>query len=175
MSSYNLRTLILEQHSKEQTLRIINLVNDNQKKFDQLVELFLNDPDSKIRQRAGWPLSYCVEHKPGLIKPHFKAIIKNLRKKDLHDAEKRSIVRLLQFTEIPESLHGEIMDQCFRFISNPEESAAVKAFSLTILQKLTESYPEIFPDLRLIIEDRWHYETPAFKARAKRSLKKIIN
>lgn len=175
MSTANLRSLILEKHSKEQTNRILLLVNENQKKFDELVNLFLNDPDRKVRQRAGWPMSYCVEQSPGLMRPHFKAIIKNLRKNDLHDAEKRSTVRLLQFTEIPESLQGEIMDQCFRFISNPEESAAVKAFSLTILQKLTKSYPEIFPELRLIIEDRWDYETPAFKARAKSILKNSTN
>ena len=67
----------------------------------------------------------------------------------------------------------KLMDACFQFISSPEEAIAVKAFSLTVLDNLSNSYPEILPEIKSIIDARWEYETPAFKTRAKKILQKI--
>jgi hypothetical protein len=61
----------------------------------------------------------------------------------LHRAVKRNVVRLLQFVEIPWKLHGEVMNYCFDFIADVKEAAAVKAFSLTILENLCQQYPDI--------------------------------
>jgi hypothetical protein len=33
--------------------------------------------------------------------------------------------------------------------------------------------PEIINEIKLVIEERWDYETPAFKARAKKLLKEF--
>ena len=130
----------------------------------------MND-EYRVVQRAGWPMSYCVEKYPELIKKHFPRLLKNLNKKGIHDAVKRNTVRLLQFTPIPEKFHGEVMDICFRYISSPTEPVAVKAFSITVLQNLTKQYPEIINEIKLVIEERWDYETVAFKTRAKKLLK----
>ena len=72
--------------------------------------------------------------------------------------------------EVPETLHGDLMNACFDFIQSPVAPAAFKAFSLTILEKLCKHYPEIKQELQLIIKDRWEMETPAFRARAKKIL-----
>jgi hypothetical protein len=47
----------------------------------------------------------------------------------------------------------------------------VKAFSLSILQNLSQQYPEIKKEVRLIIDERWPYETAAFHSRAKKFMK----
>jgi len=65
------------------------------------------------------------------------------------------------------------MDICFQYISNPEEAIAVKAFSLTILSKLGEKYPEILPEIKTVIEALWEFESPAFHSRARKILKKL--
>jgi hypothetical protein len=65
------------------------------------------------------------------------------------------------------------MDTCFRYIASPDETVAVKAFSLTILHNLSHQYPEIKNELKLVIEERWNYETAAFRSRAKKILKNI--
>jgi hypothetical protein len=65
------------------------------------------------------------------------------------------------------------MTACFQFISDVDTPVAVKAFSLTLLDNLSKEYPEITPELKLIIEDRWNDETPAFKSRAKKILQRI--
>ena len=91
----------------------------------------------------------------------------------LHDAVKRNTLRLLQAISIPQRFHGEIMSLCFDYIASPDESAAIKAFSLTVLQNLSKQYPEIKQELKTIIEDRWEYESAAFKSRAKKILKQL--
>ncbi|MBK8089678.1 MAG: hypothetical protein IPK31_18100 [Chitinophagaceae bacterium] len=99
--------------------------------------------------------------------------MKTLRKEKLHNAVKRNIVRLLQEVPIPEKLHGEVMDTCFGFVADVQEAIAVKAFSLTILENLSKQYPEIKHELKVIIEERWDYETAAFHSRAKKILKNL--
>jgi hypothetical protein len=168
----NLRETILEEHSKAQTNKIVKWIGNNQERFDLLFNLFLND-EYRVVQRAAWPLSNCVINHPKLIQKHFTKLIKNLHKPNLHDSVKRNTVRLLEHISIPRRLHGEIMNICFGYISDPQEKVAVKAFSLTVLQNLCRQYPEIRQELKTIIEDRWDYETAAFRSRAKKILKEL--
>lgn len=149
----NLREEILAEHSKAQTNKIIQWVGNSQKRFDELVYLFLHD-EYRVTQRAGWPLSYVASAHPQLVKKHLKILVKTLRQQNLHNAVKRNIVRFLQDIPVPEELHGEVMDICFSFIMDPQEAVAVKAFSLTILEKLATDYPEIINELKVVIEER---------------------
>jgi hypothetical protein len=165
----DLRKTILQEHSKQQTARIVKWVGGLQERFDELVQLFLND-EYRVVQRAAWPLSYIVIAHPPLIKKHLKKIITNLANPKNPDAVKRNTLRLMQHIEIPLALHGRVMDLCFGYISSHTEKAAIKAFSLSILENLAKVYPEIKGEVKVIIEDRWDVETPAFKVRAKRFL-----
>jgi len=168
----DLRATILAEHSKAQTNKIIKWIGSDQKRFDELFKLFLND-EYRVVQRAAWPLSYCVINHPELIKKHFLKLVKNLQRPDIGDSVKRNTVRLMQHISIPERFHGEIMNLCFDFISDPQEKVAIKAFSLSILQNLCRQYPEILQELKTIIEDRWDYESAAFRSRAKKILKQL--
>lgn len=164
-----LRETILAEHSKAQTNAIVKWVGNSQERFDALFHLFLTD-EYRVVQRAAWPLSYCVIGHPQFIEKHFKELINNLHNPKLPGAVKRNTLRLLQHLEIPEEFHGEIMNLCFDYITSPDEPAAVKAFALTILQNLAQSYPEIKDEVKIIIEDRWEVESPAFRSRAKKFL-----
>src|SRR5689334_19715854 len=95
-----LRETILKEHSKANCARIVKWVGNDQKRFDDLFDLFLND-EYRVVQRAAWPVSYCVEDHPAFIKKHFAKLIKNLNKTGVHDAVKRNSIRLLQYVEIP--------------------------------------------------------------------------
>ena len=168
----NLRETILAEHSKAQKDKIVNWVSNSQKRFDELFSLFLND-NSQVTQRAAYPLSYCIERNPGLIHKHFSKLLKNLQKKNLHNAIKRNTLRILELAPIPKRYHGQLMNICFEYIQSPKEFIAVKAFSLTVLQNLSKQYPEIKQELKTIIEDRWDIESAAFKSRARKILKEL--
>jgi len=168
--SMNLRAQILKAHSKANCVKIVKWVGANQTRFDELFNLFLKD-EYRVVQRAGWPLSYCAIAHPEFMKKNFGKLLKNLKRPGMHGAVKRNTVRLLQDISIPEKYQGEIMSLCFDYISSPTEKIAVKAFSLTVLQNLSKTYPEIKQELKAVIEDRWDYETAAFHSRAKKILK----
>lgn len=172
MPVFNLRQEILKEHSKAQCIKIVQWVGQSQQRFDELFTLFLND-EYRVVQRAAWPMGNCVMTNPVLIKKHWNKLIKNLQKPNIHDAVKRNTVRLWQVTEIPEKYQGEVMNICFDYLQSPAEQVAVKAFSLTVLGNLAKLYPEIIPEIKVIIEEQVPHQTPAFKSRAKKFLKNI--
>jgi hypothetical protein len=166
-----LQQMILDEHSKAQKDMIVLWVGNNQQRFDELVKLFLKG-EKLITQRAGWPLSDIAIMHSEIVQKHLKQLVKNIVKPNLHNAIKRNTMRLLQHIEIPESLQGDVMNCCFNFIEDPKEAVAVKASSLAVLENLSKLYPEILPEIKLIIEARWEHETAAFKSRARKILKR---
>jgi hypothetical protein len=164
----NLRSTILAEHSKANCNKIVNWIGDSQKRFDELFELFLND-EYRVAQRAAWPLSNSVINHPKLISKHYHRLLKNLSKPGIHDSVRRNTVRLLQDVDIPKKFHGRVMDICFHYISSPQTSVAVKCFSLVVLENLTQQYPEIKNEIRMIIGEGWQ-KTAALRSRAKKFL-----
>ncbi|MDF2382185.1 hypothetical protein JMG10_11945 [Nostoc ellipsosporum NOK] len=163
-----LRSLLLEEHSKAQCNKIVDWIGHDAKRFDQLINVFLNDDDPKVIQRAAWPLSYAAIANPKLVNKHLGQLLKNLEKPNTHEAVKRNTVRLLQDIPLPEKYHGIIMDICFRLVTDPKQKPATKAFSLTILDKLSQIYPDIRPELLTIIKDQWENESAAFRSRGRK-------
>ena len=161
-----LREQILQEHSKENCAAIVEWVGDSQARFDELFALFLKD-EYRVTQRAAWPMSYCVIAHPSFIQKHFDSLINKLKEPNLHNAIKRNAVRLLQDITIPEAYQGAIMDICFEYVASPNEAVAVKAFSLTVLHNLAKQYPEIIPEIKILIEEQLLHQTAAFKSRAK--------
>ncbi len=171
MPAFNLREQILKEHSKAQCSKIVNWVGASQQRFDALFYLFLKD-EYRVVQRASWPVSYSVIAHPELITKHWKKLVTNLQKPNLHDAVKRNSIRLLEDINIPKKYQGELMDICFNYLASPNEAIAVKAFSLSVLTNLSGQYPEIIPEIKLLIEDQLPQQTPAMASKAKKFLQK---
>lgn len=165
----NLREEILREHSKAHALKIAAYACASKRNFAALMKCFLND-DYRLAQRAAWSVGWAARQKPAMIKPHIKTLAAALKRADVHPAVLRNAVRVLQEIDIPKKFHGEVMDACFRFLEGHETPVAIKAFSLTTLFNLSKIYPEIKPELSLIIEERWPHETAAFRSRAKKIL-----
>jgi hypothetical protein len=169
----NLREEILFEHSKAQCSKIVAWVGDSQQRFNELFKLFVSDAEYRVVQRAAWPVSYCVEAHPGLIKSNFSKLIKKLHQPNLHDAVKRNSMRLLQHIDIPEKYQGDVMNICFTYVESQTEAIATKAFAMTVLGNLSNLYPEIIPEIKLLINDQLPHATPGFKSRARALLKQF--
>ena len=69
--------------------------------------------------RAAWVIpSIADKNIDKLIQPHLKTMIEQLNK-PVHDAIKRNVVRMLQFTTIPKKLQGITLEYCFQLLNNP--------------------------------------------------------
>ncbi|MBV9986520.1 MAG: hypothetical protein JO301_02505 [Chitinophagaceae bacterium] len=168
----NLRDEILKEHSKSQALKVAAYACSSPKNFKELMQCFMAD-EYRLSQRAAWSVSWAAKKKPEMVKPYLKDIVAQLQREGVHDSVKRNAVRILEDIDIPEPLHGEVMNACFGFIEDPATAVAIKAFSLTTLFNLSEIYPEIRPELKLLIEANLENETAAFRSRGKKILGKL--
>lgn len=169
----DLRSEILKEHSKEQAEKIAKWVGNNSERFAQLMHLFMTDV-YRVVQRAAWPVGMIAEKHPSLITPHLGEMVARMGNAGVPVAVKRNVVRLLQFADIPEALHGQVMNTCFDLLADVNETIAVRVFSMTVLARLAKTYPEIIQELKLIIEDTLEHEpAAAFIARSKMVLKQL--
>lgn len=167
----DLRSEILKQHSKPQTMKIAAYIGDNQNRFDELFEMFLNG-ENRVSQRAAWALRYCTEAQPQLILPHLAALIENLDK-PVHDAIKRNTVKALTFVDIPEQLLGRAADICFEYLASPKEAIATRVFAMEVLYEICKKEPDLVPELKLLIEEHYANGSAGFKSKARKVLKGI--
>ena len=87
---------IEQAHSSAQRDKIVRYVGSNPKRFAELVDVYLKGP-YRITQRSAWPLSYCIQVHPELVKPHLKTILQFSKRPGVHDAVKRRLVRHRHF------------------------------------------------------------------------------
>lgn len=165
----NIRDALFEVHSKVQAIKIADYVGDDPERFAELMKFFLG-PAYRLSQRAAWPVSYCIERRPELVKPYFNVLIKQLEHDDAHVAVRRNVARLFQFVEIPKRYHGRVFDACYNLLADPSEPVAVRCFSMTVAAKLAENEPELLDELRLVAAKYPQAATAGFRSRARRVL-----
>lgn len=168
----DLRTQILQAYTKANILKVVDYVGVNKERFKALVNVFIEGP-YRVSQRAAWSLSYCVENDPTLIKPHLSKVLQVIKQPGTPNAVQRNVLRLLQFIDPPKKYHGDIIDLCFVYLSDPKEPVAVKVFAMTVLHQLIHNIPELQRELRIILEDQLPYAKPAFRSRAAKVLKAL--
>ena len=166
----DLKAALLQEHSKPQSLKIAAYIGAQPERFAELMHIFLGS-EYRLTQRAAWVVSICTDHHPHLLQPHLRELIMNL-KRPVHDAVKRNTMRVLQNQEIPEDLQGDLVNICFDYLTGTEP-AAIKAYAQTVLLNLVKKEPELKNELRLVIEDQLPYASPAFVARARKTLQAL--
>ncbi|GJM31476.1 MAG: hypothetical protein DHS20C18_04770 [Saprospiraceae bacterium] len=167
----NLRTAILNEHSKANTTRITNWIGNNQQRFDALVELFLYD-EYRVVQRAGWVLSECALQHTELLQPHLGPLIDNLEHPK-HNAVLRNTLKALAEIDIPEEHMGKLATISFDLLADPQSAIATKVFAMQVLANFCKKEPDLAPELCLLIEDQWEHASAGFKSRGRKILKKL--
>lgn len=169
----SLREQILREHSKAQTQKIADWIGHDEQRFQELLYLFLHD-EYRVVQRAAWILSYVAARHKEIVEPYLPELVKRMTDKGVPVAVKRNVVRILQFVTIPEALHGEVMNVCFDFFEDVNETVAVRCFSMTVLANLAKHYPEIKREIKAVIENALENGASAgFRSRAKRTLTEL--
>ena len=167
----DLKRQLLIVHNRQNADLIVKWIGTKQERFDELLNILLQG-DFKMAQRASWPFCISAIRRPDFIKNHLPKIIENLKRADIHKGVRRNTLSLFVYSPIPENIEGEIMDMCFNFILDPGETTAIKSSSLGILEKLSKRYPEILPELKIIMEDQLPYGATSFKTKVNGILKR---
>lgn len=169
----DLHTELLKEHSRKQTEKIAGWIGNDAERFAALVKCFV-EGEPRIAQRAAWVLRLATEKQLQLAIPYLGVIIKKAASPGEHAAIKRNVVRIFNFVEIPEDVHGDVMNLCFALLATPGETIAVRVCSMYVLSTLARAYPDIRFELRQLIDDiLLHEPTPGLKAAAKKVLKTL--
>ncbi len=165
----DIRQALMTEHSKRQTMAIVEYIGDDARRFAELMKLFFAG-DYRLTQRAAWPMNYCAERHPELIRPYLPKLLDCLERDDMHTAVKRNVVRLLQYIEIPKRLTGRVYSHCVDLIDDAYQPAAVRAFAMTVAARIAKSEPDLMNELRLIVSKHLPQATAAFQVRAREIL-----
>ncbi len=169
---------ILKQPNSKKTLQeILEFVGSDPLNFKELMHYFLGE-NNRITQVASWAIGHLGETNPELLKPYHKELVEQLALKNRHNAVRRNIIRAYQFIEIPEEIEGELYDICHKFILTHDEAIAIRAFSMTVCERIATKYPELIPELIVAIEATIPHGSSGLKNRAghtSKRLKKLSN
>lgn len=165
----DIRQAILAVHSKDQAMKITGYIGDDPERFAELVGIFFAG-DYRTMQCAAWPINHCVERNPELVYPYLERLVDMLARKDVHNAVRRNVARLLQYVEIPEELQGKVYSLCVDLVDDTEEPVAVRVFALTVAARIAEFEPDLLGELKLIVKKHLPHATAAFHSRARRIL-----
>lgn len=172
MPDISIATKILSDRSKENVLHIADWACRSESNAKQLVDCVM-DENRRLSELASWCFSWAARQRPERFQPYLHLVLGQLSNEAAHNAVRRNILRVLEEIDIPEPLHGEVMNACFGFVEEAATEVAIQAGALTVLHKLSHSYPEIRPELVTIIHAKLPYATASIKARANRILKQI--
>ena len=173
MEIQDILSALEEEHSKAQTLRIVDHIGDSPTRFRELLDI-VTGAEPVPAQRGAWVISHCAESRPDLIVPFLEELLLHIRQPDLHDAIKRNTMKAVSVVEVPDDLAGLAADMAFRFLGSPDEAVATKVYSMALLEQLCRRAPELADEVRLAIESQLPFENkPAFRSRARHVLKRL--
>ena len=64
----DIRQALTAEHSKRQTIAIVEFIGDDARRFAELMKIFFAG-EYRLTQRAAWTLNSCAERRPELIRP----------------------------------------------------------------------------------------------------------
>lgn len=141
----DIRKHLLIENSKQNWEEVCQYVGNNPERFNDLMQLFMHG-EMRLVQRASQPVGKLGELYPALVPPFLPQLIRYLQTEPI-PAVRRNTMRILQFIEIPEEIEGTVFDIGLNYLASEKEPIAVKAFSMTVLRRICEKYPELAPEV----------------------------
>jgi hypothetical protein len=141
--------------------------------FDELMSIYLKGTEPSNR-RAAWAADMVSEKRPELVAPHLGKLTLALPAFD-HSALKRHALRILTRSPLPgHELLGGLINICFEWLTSASIPVAPKIFCMEMLYRISETEPDLKKELADSIEWRMNEETPGFRNRGGKMLKKLF-
>ena len=167
----DIQQAILKEHSKQQTMKIVNFIGSDVQRLEELLNLFLKGEPLE-RQRCAWVVYHFTPVQQQLSRSYFEQMLDALTE-EAHPAVWRATLRLFDNAGIPSGLEGIIVTLAFDVLADPSKPVATKIYAMTILGDYCRKEPDLAGELRLLIEEQWHHSSAGFKSRGKKVLKML--
>ena len=167
---------LLKEHiqtkaNKTETLSLTRYILDHPHLISELYHLIFNC-NKKEQWKAAWLFEHVYLEDNTIIQPFLKDMIKQFPCLQ-SDGVKRHFSKMLAYSDINNLLDGNFINVCFDWLISEKIPVATKANCMHILYNATKIYPELKPELKMILEEQFDHNTAGFKSRAKKILKEI--
>jgi hypothetical protein len=172
IDSIDLKNL-LSDSSRRTAVIAVSIIGNNPIMFKEFLDFALQD-NGRFSMRAARVVQLSAHHHPELIRPYLNEIIQKLPTYK-NDGLKRGMLKLLteRSLNVNDETIGILVQYSFRCLMDPIEKPAMKAYSIEILYKISQFYPDIQPELISAIEDQMIRSTNAVKSIGKKVLTKL--
>jgi hypothetical protein len=167
----DIQEALTQGHSTEIRNEIIAYVGSNPTRMKELMDCYFSD-NLRLNQRASWPLNFIARKYPEQMEPYHEQMM-DAMENPLHNAVLRNTVRIYEDIDIPESIEGRLFEKCYEYVADPKMATAVRAFSLTILEKLIIKFPELQNEVIELIKEQVPHGSAGFKNRGKKILRRL--
>jgi len=125
--------------------------------------------DPKLAWRSAYVIDLIHDVNPTIVEPYLENIANEVVKLN-NQSIKRHYLRILTQHDISDLASGLLVDACFKWLTEEETPIAVKAHCMSILHNLCQTFPEMKPELKMVLENLLPYGSKGEVNRAKRIL-----
>ena len=170
----DLAALILAERSKAYVQYLAEeVIGEDQEALAKLWEL-VRSGTPPIPRRAVWVLELCDANHPQLCTPYLPEFAAQLEKPG-HQAIHRHLAKILARHPIPGELQGTLYDLCLRWLISGDEPVASKVHCMEIALSIARGNADLEAELAFVLNDQMEFNSAAFKARAKKVLRKLTS
>lgn len=129
-------------------------------------------------QKNGWRALYIVDKlndcHPDWIEPYVPKMIERLQI-ETHHGKKRHILKLISQNKVRKEFSGFLLDYCLGVFTSSSEPVANRVHAMQILYYISETEPELKPELLEIIQREIEFHpTPGIRSRGAKLAKKLF-
>lgn len=147
------------------------IIGDNPEAFAEVMTIaFTAKPPVSFRA-AAVAETVCRTY-PQLILPYTDQILSDYFRFN-HDGVKRGLLKALMYIELTEEQEGRMLDLGLQIISQPKEKVAAKAYALQILSSISAKYPDIRPEILMVIQTVEDQGSAGWKVACREAFKKM--
>jgi hypothetical protein len=130
---------------------------------------FMFSSDKQIQWRSAWVLDHVHDEQAELVNPLLPKMVRDFPK-FTNDGVKRHIAKILSLSNLGKLANGDLINTSFEWLMKEQTPIAVKVHCMQILYNICDTYPDLKPELRLVIEELLPNQSAGFKSRAKKLL-----
>lgn len=161
-------------HGRKEAEWLAELAAEKKDVLSRLIN-FSFSADNKLSSKASWSLSKVHDKHPETLAPFITMIIESLDRLE-NESVRRSFMKIISLSDITvltRKNQGILADYCFRMLRSGFSSIAVKAYSMEIIYRLAQVYPEITGELAATINMLQDEKSAGILAKGRIILKRL--
>ncbi len=169
----NLRKQLLVTNSRNNADVVMAHVRNHPESLSELMACFFSD-EVVVAQRAAQVVGDIGRAAPESLAPWWSDMV-DASSNPVHQSIRRNVTRYFSELELklPKKLESKLVDNCIKFVADPNEGVAIAAFSMSFVADRAAQYPQHAQRLQRVLVRLLPGRPPGFQNRGRKVLKQL--